>query len=353
MHALFVASNGTGRDFGLQCFRHGKRGWSGTQIDSVDCLSALAIHPVRPVLYGVAGDQTTGVLHWWDLSDSARHASRRIPSGGLEPSHVTVDESGRVLVVTNYSSGTLGIWYLDPDGKPGMCNEIVQLDGSSINPERQAMSHPHQARLIAGRMLITDLGADLIREFSVPAVPSGSVREIRAIATPPGTGPRHMAALPGDRLAISGELASTALVVDLLEHRPAGSDPAAIREGLSVTSSTLRQASAVQNYPGDIESSASGRFVYITNRGANTVSTIRVHGNLPLIVDERPTDAAWPQHITLSGNDLLVACRDASAVVAFRLKHEVPSERRVLFECPSPAWLTIVPTHLYPYVFST
>jgi 6-phosphogluconolactonase len=56
-------------------------------------------------------------------------------SDGAEPCHLTVDPSGRLLIVTNYTTSTLGLQRLAADGS--FDGPIVQLKLSGGGPERE------------------------------------------------------------------------------------------------------------------------------------------------------------------------------------------------------------------------
>lgn len=331
--ALFVAGRGSGPHDGLHRWTFDDGGWRGTHLATVTDLSALARHPSLPVVYGVSGLKQDGWIHAWEVgSDGARTLGVVGSPGG--PCHVAVDPSRRILVAANYSSGTLSVQRLADDGSFVGEPWIVRLSGGSIDPERQVGPHPHHTVFHGGHLVVVDLGADLLREFDIDLDRGADVLvPVRETAVPAGTGPRNLVVLPRRWLVLSGELDSTVIM------GRAGVDP----DLWAVVRSTERTGPAktrgVRNEPGDIQRSDDGRFVYLANRGYDTISTFAVEGGIPRFVGERDSGVAWPQHLLVRGSELLVAGVDSSRVMALPLVAGLPGEPHTLFECEGAGWL--------------
>lgn len=331
--ALFVVSGGSGPVSGLHRFtRHG-RTWQGHHLAQVDGLAALARHPVLPVVYGVSGTTATGSLHAWEIrADDARYLGGR-STGGQEPCHVTIDPAGCWGVVTNYASGSLAVFGLGADGAVISGPQLLRLTGTGADPDRQAGSHPHQGVLDGGRLHVVDLGADVVRTVVVEADENAgwAARELAVRAVPPGTGPRHLVVLPDGALVVSGELASAVLLGPMTG--PGGD--------WVVAPSTTRgvRHDGPRNYPGDVQRSPDGRWVYLANRGRDTISSFAVRDGTLRHVAEVDAGVRWPQHLQVVGKELFVAGRDDSHVVALPLTAGVPGTPREQFSCEAPSWL--------------
>jgi 6-phosphogluconolactonase (cycloisomerase 2 family) len=331
---LYVAGRGSSAHDGLHRFVNAGDGWQGSHLAVVDQLATMAWHPSLPVIYGASG-VGDGIVHAWDVSGESAVTLAEVPSGGVEPCHIIVDPGARMLVVTNYQSGTVAVWLLSDDGSlVGDC-ELTELSGSSIDPDRQEASHPHQAIFSGDTLYIVDLGADVVHTFTV----ASHGREIAALTAaadlpvPAGTGPRHLVVLPNGDVALSGELASSALT-----GRPDGPSTC-----WRVTPSTTRtgpaQTRTARNYPGDIESSVDGRFVYLANRGYDTIGTFFVGAGEPQFMSETDTGVKWPQHLLVDDDELIIAGWDSGLVVSMPLLDGVPGDPIMLFECSGAGWL--------------
>ncbi|MGI8416087.1 MAG: lactonase family protein, partial [Nakamurella sp.] len=169
---IYVAGRGDAADpiGGLFLFRETATGWTGSRLAAVPNLSSLARHPEFAVVYGTSLAADGGLLHAWRI-DAGRPAEplSQVPSGGTDPCHVCVDPTGRSLIVCNYSSPVLASWTLADDGAidSPMPSIVLQGNGSGVVPARQDRPHPHQAQFVGDRLLVTDLGADCLRQFRI------------------------------------------------------------------------------------------------------------------------------------------------------------------------------------------
>lgn len=331
--SLYVAGHGSGPEHGLYRFRRRDDAWSGTQLAAAPSLTSLARHPTLPVVYGTAGTSSTGSLLAWTVGQEDASLLSSVPSAGTEPCHLAVDPHGRWLAVANYSSGSVAVWALADDGSLGGREQLLELTGAGIDPDRQEAAHPHQVVLDGDLAYVPDLGADRIRVYRCDGQPASRFVQEHELAVPAGTGPRHLVVLGDGTVAVSGELRSTILTGTVR-------DPDSPWRDAASTGRTLRPSAApTRNYPGDITASPDRALAYLANRGYHTISTFAVGGEDPLLVGELDAGVRWPQHLLLAEDELLVAGRDSSQVAALTLRHGIPVSSRVLFDCPGAAWL--------------
>ncbi|MDR3470270.1 MAG: beta-propeller fold lactonase family protein [Devosia sp.] len=334
---LLVASRGTGRQHGLWRWTEHGGNWSGAQLATVNQLSALAGHPALPVVYGTSRMGQQGDIHAWRLHGDGAELLGEKSSRGAEPCHLVVDPGGRMLIVTNYTSSTLGVQRLAADGAFEGEIELPPLTGNGVDLDRQDAAHPHQALFADGMLVVIDLGADLLREYAIDPQRRGAAALVprRETAVPSGTGPRHGVALPDGRFALSGELGSNLVV----------GRTGAAAGGWANVPSTRRTGPAktrhLRNYPGDIQCSPDGRFVHFANRGYDTISTFDVAGSMPVMVSELDSGVDWPQHMLVYGDQLLVAGWDSSRVMRMPLRDGRPDQAELVFECAGAGWLML------------
>ncbi|WEX12413.1 beta-propeller fold lactonase family protein [Chelativorans sp. AA-79] len=335
---LLVAGRGAGQSDGLHQWTFGEGGWRGVHLATVDQLASLAPHRSLAVVYGSSGTGDEGFIHGWRLDGERADRIGGKSSEGLSPCHVAVDPEGRFLVVTNYRTSALGVQRLTPQGGFDGEIDLIPLSGRGLDPERQSGPRPHQTLFHQGRVYVVDLGADRVREFEIDKAATGEagLRETGATPVPPGTGPRHGVWLPDGRLAIAAELASTIVL----------GRPGIAAEEWGVTKSTTHTGPAKtrfdRNYPGDIRCSADGRYAYLANRGYDTIATFDVSGPLPVMVSEIDAGVAWPQHLLIHGDHLLVAGWESSRVVAMPLVDGLPAAAEPVFDCGGAGWLTLM-----------
>lgn len=277
--------------------------------------SWLARHPFLPVVYAVA-EIDEGHVHAWELEDGA--PARPLgtgETGGSEPAHLTVDPSGQFVITANYSGGSISVHRLGSDGSIGERTDLVRHQVHGEHP-RQDAAHPHMIRAIPDGLLVTDLGGDAI--YSYRLTPDGTLTQNGVMVTPKASGPRHV--LPvGDRYYVTAELSGQVLVYDASQHL-AGAIPASAAPG--------------PNHPSELVSD--GRFLYVANRGPNTVTVFDIRHHTPRYVTEVAT-GDWPRHIALDDGMLYVANERSNQVMRMRIDPGtgIPALEETI-EVPSP-----------------
>ncbi len=230
-------------------------------------------------------------------------------SGGAHPCHVSAGAAGHV-VVSNYTGGNVSLYQLDA---AGALSGI--LDTQAHPGDADETPHAHSAYFdpTSGLVLAVDLGtADLFLS---------DVRDQRLEPHSPdrlpleqGAGPRHLAMHPNGRwLYVINEYANT---VTLVERGKRG----AFAKRASY--STLPMGFAGESFCADVHVSADGRFVYGSNRGANTIVAFAVDAETGALtaVDQEPVRGDWPRNFALSpdGRFVVVANQRSNNLVVLR-----------------------------------
>ena len=271
--------------------------------------SFLVQHPTLPVLYAVNELETDGTVSAFTVAVDGGLAPLSVrPTGGSDPAHLSVTPDGRHLLVANYTSGSVAVHPLDADGAPGERSDLLDLAGHGPDPDRQAGPHAHMVRPEGADVLIADLGSDRVwRARLDPATgrltPTGPV-----VVAKPGTGPRHFTRAADGALLLVGELSGT-----LAWYRPAADGALAPAGEVGTTTATR------QNYPSEVTMGRDGRFVYVANRGADTVAAFAWDGERATPVAEVPTGGAWPRHMIRLGDHLYVTNEKSHSVTTFRI----------------------------------
>ncbi|MEW1980414.1 beta-propeller fold lactonase family protein [Citricoccus sp. NPDC079358] len=268
--------------------------------------------------------------------------SQRLPTGGVNTCHADLNPAGTWLAAASYDSGTLTVAPVLEGGLLGLPVAVQAPDGSGPVASRQEAPHLHFVLFLDDdRLLVTDLGADRVLEYSVQdivrngaeAVPDETQGLVASDCTPSrvhllpaGTGPRHLALLPplpeagieGRHLAVVGELDSRLHVLDL-DATPEGFHEVAI---VPTHAQDQDPGSAQDNLPSHLVLSPDGALIYVANRGRDTIGVIRRAGT-PELVAEVPCGGSWPRHIALGhpggAPTLLVALERGDAVVGLPL----------------------------------
>jgi 6-phosphogluconolactonase len=67
----------------------------------------------------------------------------QVSSGGVDPSYVCLDHTGRFVLTANYEGGNIAAFALLPDGRIGERTALAQHTGRSVNPKRQTHAYAH------------------------------------------------------------------------------------------------------------------------------------------------------------------------------------------------------------------
>lgn len=274
--------------------------------------SFLAQHPTLPILYAVNELESDGTISAFTVADGGELTPLAIrPTGGSDPAHLTITPDGRFLLVANYTSGSVAVHPLDAEGAPGERSDLLDLAGSGPDPERQQGPHAHMVVPDRDCVLVADLGADRVWRCRLDPVSGRLTMLAPAITAKPGTGPRHLRLAPHGSLLLVGELAA-----NLSWYRPAADG--SLELAGEITSSTRDGV----NFPSEIAMGADGRFVYVANRGPNTISAFGWDGERATPIAEVATGGDWPRHMILLGDHLYVANQLSHTVTTFRIDRD-------------------------------
>lgn len=221
------------------------------------------------------------------------------PTHGAVAAHlISVDDR---IYVANYLSGSV---VLLPD-------RAVIYPGSGPNSSRQECSHPHCIGLSPDKQLIciADLGTDSLWTHSLDL----TFRSRTAL--PPGCGPRHFVfSDDGKFIYCITELSSTVEVLQRQDneftHR--------------ASYSALPDHCTIKSHGAAIRLSSCGQYLYVSNRGHNSISTFSVDADSLHFLCNTPCEGISPRDFVICGDFLLCANELSNNIAIFYLDHGLP-----------------------------
>jgi 6-phosphogluconolactonase len=270
--------------------------------------SFLAVNPARTMLYAVlegttsvaafAIDQATGGL-------TKRGSDQQ--AGGGAPTHISVDKTGDWVMIANYNGGSVRVFPVMDDGSLGAPSD-TKMPGT--NPHLIVTDAANAFAFVPCK------GSDLVAQYVFNAqtgtlTPNGTP----SVSTAGGAGPRHFAFHPNGQYAY--------LINELDDTMTAFAYDATTGRLTTIHSlSTLPGGmSSGSNSTAEVAVHPSGRFLYGSNRGDNSivVYTLDQSTGRMTLAGHHPSGGQTPRHFSLddTGTLLFAANRDTNNVVVF------------------------------------
>jgi 6-phosphogluconolactonase len=326
------AYTGPGRAEGITVYRMEPGSGALTHVQTVggiDNPSFLALDPGQRFLYAVSevqdpGGRTGGAVSAFAVDPATGQLSflNRQPSHGAGPCHVSVHQSGKYAFVANYGSGHVAALPIGDDGRLGEATAVVEHAGTGPIPRRQAGPHAHfiSPDPTGALVLANDLGTDRVMVYRLDRAAGALVpNELPFAQERSGAGPRHLAFHPNGRFVfVLNEIDST------LSAFAYDAERGALR--IVQTASTLPEDFSGSNSTAQVVMHPSGRFIYGSNRGHDSIVIFGVDGETGRMtyVGHEPTQGKTPRNFNLdpSGTLLLAANQNTHTIVAFRIDQD-------------------------------
>jgi len=254
-----------------------------------------------------------------DRATSKLTLLNQVASRGADPCYITLDRSGKFVLVANYTGGSVAAFPVLDDGKLGEASAFVPHSGHGTNPERQEGPHAHSIDLSPDNRfaMVDDLGLDELLVYRFDAAKGSLTPNDPPFArVEAGAGPRHFALHPSGKFAyVINEMGGTVSVFTA-----------------DMTAGTLHGVQTIstlpKDYPGTIEDAEiavhpSGKFLYASNRGHNSIAVFAIDAAKGTLtpVEYASTQGKTPRSFEIdpTGTLLFAANQDSDTVVIFRI----------------------------------
>lgn len=226
--------------------------------------------------------------------------------------YVAVDEKRQLVYGANYHKGEVNVYQILADGSL-VATDAVFHDEPTGSHANQDKPHVHYTDLTPdGRLAVCDLGTDRVYTYDVSD--EGKLTEVAVYVAKDGTGPRHLAFHPNEKVAyLFGELDSTLVVLTY---------DAATGQFTEVQKiSTLPEEFDAFNGGAAIRVTSDGRFLYLSNRGHDSIAVFSLdeEGTKATFIEHVPTEGKIPRDFAIdpSENFLVVANQDSDNLTLF------------------------------------
>jgi 6-phosphogluconolactonase len=264
-----------------------------------------------------------------------------LESKGRGPSYVSVDASGRFVLDANYGGGYVEVLSLNPDGSLAAQTAFVQHVGSSVHA-RQNKPYAHWIRTDpSGKYaLVADLGMDQIVIYRFDAKTGALTPHDPAFTkVAAGSGPRHLAFHPNDHWVYGvQELSNEVLAFKWDAGRGTLTQFQAVK--------TLADGFKDPSTAAEIAVRADGRFLYVTNRGEDSVVVYAIDAKSgELTFKQRvPSGGKVPRYFSFdpSGKWFIVSNQEGGTVVVFSVDAKSGElTQKSVTQLPRPMAITV------------
>jgi 6-phosphogluconolactonase len=346
---VYVGTNTSEKSKGIHLFRLKTKGLDVSQnITLVPLgLAVETIHPTfleidvrRRVVFAVNevdvfADRPTGSVSAFKVDPATGQLTllNQQSSVGKAPGHLTLDKEGRNLLVSN-STGLVAVLPVAADGTLGAATSV---EGGGSHGVGVALDPADRFAFLCDR------GLDAILVFRFDAGKGKlTPHKPASVALKTGAGPRHLVFRPDARFAyVVNALDST--ITAFAYDADAG-----VLKDLE-TVSTVPEHFDGENTAAEIGIHPSGKYLYVSNRGHNSVVLFRIdpeRGTLTY-VEEQSTGGRGPLHFGIepSAVHLAIANQESDTVLVARID---PGNGRlkpsgVFATAPSPTCVKFLP----------
>lgn len=288
----------------------------------------VTIHPSKKYLYAVGdlagAEKKTGGVSAFGISlpDGKLSLLNSVASVGAGPCHVSLDKTGKVAMIANYSGGSIASYAIKDDGSLSEAVTFVQHEGSSADPKRQAGPHAHSLNPSPDNRFAfaCDLGLDKVLIYKLDAA-TGKLTAHGHGTVPPGSGPRHLAFHPNGKFVfVNNEMLMT--VTTFAYDAEKGALTAV--ETVSTLPAEDRGKTGLST--AETVAHPNGKFVYVSNRTHDTIAVFTcdpASGKLTLI-QNAPAEGKIPRNFCLdpSGKWMIVAHQDSNTAAVMKVDQE-------------------------------
>ena len=317
----YTTADRDGRGDGIHVYRIDPASGAWTEEQHIGGLENPSLFTLRrdnSVLYSVHGARKLVSAFRVDPDNGRLMLLNQLDSGGVNPVDSALDPTERLLIVPNYSSGNVAVMPLAEDGALQPVSQVFELPGTTgPDTAHQQGAMPHGVIFDrSGKFaVVPDKGRDCVFIFRLDPA-KGRIALHHMMPARPGSAPRHCVFHPAlSVLYVNNELDSTVTVYRW--------DEALGAITLVQVITTKPDDFSPRNTTAEIAASADGRFVYVSNRGHDSIACFSVtgmNGELRL-VGHTPTGGKTPRFFTLdpTGKNLFAANQDSDTIVCFRI----------------------------------
>jgi 6-phosphogluconolactonase len=234
--------------------------------------SFLAIHPNRRFLYAVIEDpmslgpefdhESFVSAFVIDPTNGKLRLLNTRPTGGTSTCYISIDKTGRYVLLANFGSSSVSVLRINDDGSLGEQTSFMKHIGHGRDPAFQDRAHPHSIDVSPDNRyaIVSDLGVDKVFIYKFDASTGKlSPHDPSSVEMESGGGPRHFVFDSAGKYGYS--LKEMSGIITVLAWNPAQGTLTKVQDAKTLASDFIGR-----NDSAEIEIHPNGRFLYESNR---------------------------------------------------------------------------------------
>lgn len=265
-------------------------------------------------LYAVSKEGDNGGVQSFQIKETGDlEALNSQASAGSPPCHVSVKSDNSNVVTANYHTKKVESYLTNEDGSLKPVVDVAEHEGSGPN-DRQEKPHMHFAGFTPDEkfLIAIDLGSDKIITYKIEA---GKLTKVSTFESKAGSGPRHIAFHPSEKYAyVMTELTSEVIVLDYNKEDGSFNEKQTIK-AIPADYTDVNDGSG-------IHLTRDGKFVYVANRGHNSIAQFAINEDNGALtfVEWTSTEGNWPRDFVLDPSEkyVVAANQKSGTLTLFR-----------------------------------
>lgn len=248
------------------------------------------------MVYAIKQIGDKGGVATYSLKDGQSQLISKVLTVGAPPAYVGLDEKRHLMFSANYHTAKIAVFRISDDGKLTLADSVTHHGIPGPQPEQQDGPHPHFADLTPdGRLVTCDLGLDLIVVYDISD--EGKLTAVSRYKCEAGFGTRHILFGKDGQFAYCvGELSSK---LEVLKYNQTNGSFTHVQ-----TIKTIPADWTAHNGAAAIRMSQDGKFIYVSNRGENTIAVFAIQPDGKVNHIQSITTAGdFPRDFNLNADD--------------------------------------------------
>jgi len=236
-------------------------------VAEVNNTSFLAVSPDQRFLYAITESNPEAFVSSYAIDSHTGHLRmiNRLPSGGAGTVFLSLDKTGKFVLLANYGSGSVTVIQVNPGGSLGKLTSFVQHAAPRVAGAAQTgasvAAHPHETVVSPDNkfVIVPDLGLNKIFIYRFDAVKGVLELPATAVDIPGNEGPRHFVFSPDGRFGYL--IAQNTGDVHVFSWDASAGALSPVQ-----TAASFPKGLDAMNISGEIGMTPDGRYLYESNR---------------------------------------------------------------------------------------